>query len=479
MTVAGSGCDVLVDLGPERSLAPSAPGGGQGGHGGSGGADGGSAAVGCPGEGPVAWMARFGDAADQYSRVGIEDGEGGIFIAGSFAGVLDLGGSPMASAGGHDLFLARFDADGRHLWSRSLGGEEDRQSSLALARAPDGGVVIGGEMDGTIDFGHGPVTAAGSDEGFVARYAADGEHLWTRIFGGPGRQEVQGVGVDPRDGTVYATGPFYGTMEVDGHFFTATPCPECPYVTTDIFLIQLDADGRYRRDRTAGGSGEDGGGALAVDPSGRVIFGGSGNSSTIELGGEPLAGTEGDALAALYDPQLQAIWTDRYYGTGTQAVRHVAIAATADVLLGGRLTGMTAFGDTTVMSDGFLAWLAADGTARASRGFSGITDPTALRFGRDGVWLSAPFGGTTDIAGGSLASMGGTDAIIVHFDDALEPRWSFRFGSTGNDTVGGLAVDERSQVLAVGHFHGTIDIEGCGPLASAGGADLFLLKLRP
>jgi hypothetical protein len=78
------------------------------------------------------------------------------------------------------MFLAKYDPDGNHLWSFRLGGL-DTENPEAVTSDPSGNIVLTGSFDGTMDFGGGNL--AGSDDVFVAKYDAGGNHLVTKAFG--------------------------------------------------------------------------------------------------------------------------------------------------------------------------------------------------------------------------------------------------------------------------------------------------------
>ncbi|MBI4705913.1 MAG: hypothetical protein HY744_32880 [Deltaproteobacteria bacterium] len=56
--------------------------------------------------------------------------------------------------------------------------------------------------------------------------------------------------------------------------------------------------------------------------------------------------------------------------------------------------------------------------------------------------------------------------------------WSKGFGSSGGDQGRAVALDANGNALVAGLFSGTVDFGG-GPLVSAGGHDIFVLKLAP
>jgi hypothetical protein len=64
---------------------------------------------------PHLWSQRFGDWDVQSGLSVAFDNSGNVVITGYFQGTVDFGGGPLISAGGRDIFLAKFDANGTHL----------------------------------------------------------------------------------------------------------------------------------------------------------------------------------------------------------------------------------------------------------------------------------------------------------------------------------------------------------------------------
>lgn len=81
-------------------------------------------------------------------------------------GTLDFGGDSLASAGGTDIFVAKLNSAGGHVWSRRFGDEADQNRAI-LASLSDGGVVLGAEISGKVDFGAGTLMTNGQDLALV------------------------------------------------------------------------------------------------------------------------------------------------------------------------------------------------------------------------------------------------------------------------------------------------------------------------
>ena len=67
------------------------------------------------------WSQRFGDAGVQEAYGIATDGTGNVVVTGKFQGNVDFGGGALTSEGGSDIFVAKFDAYGNHLWSQRFG----------------------------------------------------------------------------------------------------------------------------------------------------------------------------------------------------------------------------------------------------------------------------------------------------------------------------------------------------------------------
>lgn len=187
------------------------------------------------------WSRRFGSAEEQRcTDVGI-DGEGQVVITGYFLGTIDFGGGPMTSNDGqYSAFLAAFDTQGVHVWSRHY----PRALGRSLAVDPAGQVVVSGEFADVIDLGEGPITLDGGGE-FVARLDAGGQLLWARAIGGPKRGNSS-VGAST-DRTV-VVGARWGDVDLGGGLV------KCWHGHADPFAVSYDAAGEHVCGRCYGSS---------------------------------------------------------------------------------------------------------------------------------------------------------------------------------------------------------------------------------
>jgi hypothetical protein len=138
-------------------------------------------------EGKQYWTARFGTVADADDQVrGIAVDDSGVYIAGSTADTLP----DQVSAGNADAFVRKYDLEGKELWTRQFGTSNfDQARGIAVNSS---GVYVVGLTVGTLE----GQTSAGSHDVFIRKYDAGGKELWTRQFGTSHIEDVSGIAVD-------------------------------------------------------------------------------------------------------------------------------------------------------------------------------------------------------------------------------------------------------------------------------------------
>lgn len=172
-------------------------------------------------DGSHLWSKRFGDADDQAPHDVDVDADGNILVLGVCRGTLDFGDGPLACGSQEDIFVAKLDPDGNTLWSKRFGSAGLQVATeLAVDRAT-GEIVLLGVFENTINFGGSTLVATGSWLDIaIAKLDASGGHVWSKSFvyqnGFVGGYSVQaGLVVDPA-GDVAFTGLFTGTFDFGG-----------------------------------------------------------------------------------------------------------------------------------------------------------------------------------------------------------------------------------------------------------------------
>lgn len=423
------------------------------------------------------WSHAFGDAGDQFGQGVAVDRSGNVILVGYFGDGVDFGGGPLLSAGGPDIFVAKFDPTGKHLWSQRF-GDSGEQYGYGVAIDGANHIVLVGHFDGAVDFGGGPLESAGGLDIFVAKLDPEGKHVFSERFGDAEFQYGYDVAVDGA-GHIYFTGNLRGTVD-----FGDGPLPNA--ADADVFLAKRDAAGAPVWSKSFGGGGIQYGSGVAVGPSGTVVFSGS-FSGPLDLGGGALSSAGGvDVFVATLDGQGNHIWSKSFGGAMDDEPRGLAVDSAGNVLLAGDYTSAITFGGPMLVHGGgtdvFVAKLSSKGSHVFSKGFGDGDFQHGRSVAVDGlgnVLLTGDFQGEMSFGGTPVVSVGGADIFVAKLDAGGDEVWRKRAGDANDQQGQDIALDVTGGALVTGYFIGLIDFDGSS-IASAGlASDILAVKLAP
>jgi hypothetical protein len=304
-----------------------------------------------------------------------------------------------------------------------------------------------------------------------------GDLVWALRGGDAQDQRALSVAVDGT-GNALVTGFFKGVLDFPGGTLTSAG-------GADVFLVKLDAAGKYVWGKAFGDQGDQYGASVAVDGAGNVLvtgrFGG-----TIDLGGGALVSSGGaDVFLAKFGLDGAHKWSKRFGGSGDQWGTSVKADSAGNVVLAGFLSGVGTidFGGGAVASpngsNSFAAKFDPLGSHLWSKGFGEQSGALAYDLAVDGAGnaiVTGQFTGTLDLASGPLTSAGASDIFVAKFDPIGACTWGKAFGDDAAQLGLGVATNTAGDVFVTGEFQGSIDV-GADKLASFDGYDIFLLKL--
>ena len=422
------------------------------------------------------WSERFGDASGQYAQGVAADASGNMIVTGIFNGAVDFGGGPLTSAGSDDIFVAKFGSNGAHVWSKRF-GDSDPQNAYDVAVDVSGNVIVAGFFLGPVDFGGGPLTSAGGYDIFVAKFGPGGNHIWSRRFGNASDQFARSVAVDA-SGNVIVTGYFYGTVDFGCGVLTCAGL-------SDVFVAEFGPGGDCIWSKRFGDVGDQAGYAVAADASGNAIVAGYFNG-TIDFGGGALTSAgDKDIFVAKFEPDGDHIRSERFGDASSQIALAVAVDVSGNVIVAGFFQGSVDFGGGALTSAGgediFVAKFGSDGAHVWSKRFGDASgqNPQGVTVDASGnVTITGYFMGTVNFGGGAITAGSSGDMFLAKFGPGGAHIWSKRFGD-GSGAVGrAVAVDASGNAIVTGYFPGVVNFGG-GALASAGGYDIFVAKFGP
>jgi hypothetical protein len=231
------------------------------------------------------------------------DAASNVYVTGYFNTEVTFPGfSPVASAGGLDLFIAKYNSAGTIQWTQRRGGTGD-DIGIAIGADAAGNLAVGGAFHDTVNLGGGSLVSAGGFDGFLARYNTSGVHQWSLRFGTVGDLETAyGVALNSASKVFLSA-----TSEADigGAIGSGGP---------DVLIAKYSSTGILTWSRLVGGTGDDRGDALAVDVGDNIVVGGTFTGAVDFGGGIRRARAQDDLFLARYGVAEPAITTIKDVG---------------------------------------------------------------------------------------------------------------------------------------------------------------------
>lgn len=265
--------------------------------------------------GSLVWANRIGGTgSDQGWGVAFAS-DGNILVCGHFSGTVDFDPSAstanLSSAGGTDIFLAKYNAStGAYIWAENIGGSSNDRAT-SISDDGSGNIYLCGLYAGTVDMDPGAGTdshssAAGSADIFVNQYTSTGGFNWSVTVGASGNDGALDLAV--YSGDVYVTGGIgQGTVDFDPSAGTTSMTNSGSGL--DAFLVKYTSAGNFSWLVPLASSGPDLGQAVRTDANGYIYV--SGNfSNTIDF--DPSGSTANQSSNGGLD-----LFVARYNSSGT------------------------------------------------------------------------------------------------------------------------------------------------------------------
>lgn len=365
--------------------------------------------------------------------------DGSFYVTSLFSGTPDFdpsdaGTNSIASVGGQDAFVSKFDVDGNYEWTKTWGGSGTETASRVSVDG-NGDIYVTGSFQSTVDFDPGVGTAYATSTGgtdvFLNKLDADGNYEWTKTWGGTGNESgPSSLAVSPTD-DVYVLSFFTGTLDFDPGVGTAYATSSGNY---DVAVSKFSADGTFQWVKTWGGTNVDiATGLIVGDDESLYVTGYFAGTTDLDPGAGTSAATSAgsyDGFMVKLDSSGTLVWAKTWGGTNYEIPNEIAMDASGNAFSYGYFAGTTDL------------------------------DPTV----------------ETQYA----TSTGDSDIFVSKFDQNGSFVWGKVWGGTGADGISMLYFS-GDQPIAIGSFNGTVDFDpgaGTASKTSAGGSDIFMSLLE-
>jgi gliding motility-associated-like protein len=312
------------------------------------------------------WAKSSGGPSNQQGRCIEIDDSGNIYTTGIFSSISSFEASTLTSRGGADVYLAKYDSQGRVLWVRQIGGVGEEVVWDLFVDA-SGNAYITGDFTPppnvitqipTITIG--TVTLTGGtmrgSEMFLAKYDSQGNVLWARqtFTSNLTSTSVGKSLVVSNDGNVYVTGSMYGAVRFDNiefNLYTGSAI-----FNNGSFIAKYNAQGIVQWVKNNLGSMSSPTNHLAISSAGELYLS-TEYTASLTLGSTtlpPSATNDSDLYLAKFDAQGNPIWVKPFIGIGRESCNGLTLDPTDNIVLAVSFRNATSHANQTFTVTGPL-----------------------------------------------------------------------------------------------------------------------------
>ncbi|HNW90219.1 MAG TPA: SBBP repeat-containing protein [Bacteroidales bacterium] len=449
----------------------------------------------------------LGGTSNDYAFSVTVDVLGNFYITGNFWGTVDFdpgsGVTNLTSNGTGDVFFAKYDAEGKFVFAKQMGGTLD-EMGMSITVDLFYNIYIAGTFQGTADFDPGAgianLNSSGSEDVFIAKYDLNGNYIYAKKIGGGSSDIVLGNAVDPA-GYITITGYYAGTADFDPGAGTANLSSSG---LTDCFFAKYDPAGNYVFAKSLGGTSHDYSFSIALDASSNIYLVGN-FWSTVDF--DPGTGTAnlsssgiGDCFFAKYDASGNYIFAKKTSGPLDEIGTSIKIDNANNIYLGGYFQNTADFdpgvGVANLTSTGnmdvFIAKYNANGDFINAKSFGGASDDVGYSISIDAAgntFVSGYFSGTADFDPGAgtatlVSGTGFTNGFIGKYDGSGNYLWAGVLGRNNSNSAfpqrgNSIKTDNAGNIYVTGFYRALVDFDpgpGLAELYAPSGQDIFFAK---
>ena len=424
------------------------------------------------------------------------------YVLGNYSGTVDFNPGAenlnLSSKGSTDVFIQKFDDEGKLLWARSIGGSGAENASGICADSK-GDIYVIGDFEDTVDFDPGPaeydLISNGNTDVFVLKLNTHGDFQWVKTMGGSRSDFGIHITIDRTD-KVYFTGAYEGTADLD-------PSGNTDSYTSrgaqDIFVEKLDSKGNLIWVREMGSQFTDVAFDITTNDGGDCfITGFYSDDMDFDPGvGEQLETSigQGDLFIEKLDSNGNFVWVKTVNSPRTDRGQSLDIDSKGHVVVTGYFSGTVDFdpGEGTLdlksvgAKDAFALKLDQQGKLIWAKSFGGDLNEIGNRLTideHDNIYIVGDYSRSIDWGKDhikKITAVDAQDAFIVVLTPNGEYLWARSVGGPGIDA--GLAIDVNGQgdIVVTGSYSATADFNPFDQefnLTSSGQSDAFLLQLE-
>ena len=378
------------------------------------------------------WIKQLGSSQNDYAYgIGV-DSASNIYVVGTTEGALP----GQTSAGAADAFMTQYSSSGDRQWIRQLGSStRDAFSSLAIDSNDQ--IYAAGVTKFTVP-SLSPFST-GSGNGYLVKYNAAGNALWTQPseYDDGGIEAAAGVAVTSNG--VYMAG---GAAKIS---FNSS---------SDAFVARYGTNGTGPSSVIEGfAAAQSAATQMVADSAGNLYVTGIASASFVFDPNDPLQ--NGNAFVAKYDSSGSQVWLKTLSSSGTDYSRGIAVDGQGNVYIAGETAGSLPGQTSAGGLDAFVAKYSSSGDRQWVQQFGVAGDDSAQGIAVDSAGKIYLTGETNGALFGN--QVGGSDAWLAVYNSSGSRLAAKQIGTTADDEAYGITVDGSGNIYLTGQTFGSFD----------------------
>jgi len=416
--------------------------------------------------GEVEWAEGIGGTSDDEINAVAETSDGGYIVGGDFRNSIDLGnGISLRNEGYSDGMIIKYNAAGEVEWAEGIGGSY-RDYIKSVAETSDGGYIVGGYFESSIELGNGiSLTNKGSWDGMIIKYNATGEVEWAEGIGETGDDEITSVAGTSDGG--YIVGGYFESSSIE----LGNGISLANKGNYDGMIIKYNATGEVEWAEGIGGTSHDEINAVAETSDGGYIVGGDFRNS-IDLGNGISLTNKGstfsDGMIIKYNATGEVEWAEGIGGSSYDHINTVSETTDGGYIVGGYFNSSSIdLGNGISLTnkgnyDGMIIKYNAAGEVEWAKGIGGTSEDhiESVIETSDGGYIVGGYFKSSSIALGngiSLTNKGSLDGMIIKLEKIERPnptvKKAYGIGGTNGDYINAIAETIDGGYIVGGYFY--------------------------
>ena len=362
--------------------------------------------------GSLQWATYLGGSGNDRGLGIAVESSGNAFVTGNTASSDFAGKNNIYKGGSEDAFVAKVSSGGSLQWATYLGGS-NWDSGYSLAMDSSGSALVTGDT-GSSDFSGRNNSYKGNSDGFVAKVSSGGSLLWATYLGGSADDYGRGVAVDSSGSALVSGDTWSSDFAGRNNSYKGN---------SDAFGAKVSSSGSLLWSTYLGGGGYDDGWNIAADSSGSTFVSGRTVSSDFAGRNNSYKGGGTDAFVAKVSSAGSLLWATYLGGSGDDYGYGIAVDPSGNAFVTGSTDSSDFVGRNNSYNgntDAFVVMVTSMGSSLWATYLGGSSYDVGwdIAVGSDGNALVSGFTTSSNLPGRNNTSKGDYDAFVAKITES-------------------------------------------------------------